>query len=158
MPKQPSTFGVPHHHVKRAIVWYLVILVAGAVAIYVLSLKERFQQRHQTPEERAATVPQITEYSLGGEITAIDTEAQELTVRIGWVQKTAKGNEFVYYNRTVTVTPNTKILIVTTTGTTELSLKDGFKKLKTGDTVTVYGSGNPYVLQTLEATKIEVNR
>jgi len=143
--------GVPHHHIKRVVVWYLVVLAAGAVAIYGLRW---WNNRACDDAVSCASKLDIKEYSLGAEVTKVDADSSQLTVKTGWV----KDGQFVYYERMVKLTADTKVLAVSKEGTVPVLNKNPLSYLRIGDKVTVYGSGNPYTVTTLTATKIEVQR
>lgn len=143
--------GVPHHHIKRMIVWYLVIIVASVAAIYGIRW---WNNRPCTDAVSCASKLDIKEYSLGAEVTAINKDKNELTVKTGWVSD----GKFVYYDRTVKLTADTKVLSVSKDGTVPVLNKNPLDYLKVGNKVTVYGTGNPYTATTLTATKIEVQR
>jgi hypothetical protein len=148
MVKQLSTLGVPHHHIKRAVIWYLVILIAGAAAVYVL------RWWYGASDCNGPCVQDIKDYSLGAEVTSIDASKNQLSVKTGW----ASNGDFVYYDRQVNLTLDTKILVVTKNGTAPILNENPIEYFKVGDKITVYGAGNAYSGTTLTATKIEIQR
>lgn len=149
MAKQPSTLGVPHHHVKKAVLWYIIIILIGVASFYVYRWwYERGACEGPTCAEN------IKDYSLGAEVTDIDTSNNQLSVRTGWVSD----GEFVYYDRTVNLTSSTEVLAVTRNGTVPALNNNPINYFRVGDKITVYGEGTPYGSNTLTATKIEVQR
>src|SRR5262249_20141049 len=108
MAKDPTMLGVPHRHIKRAIIWYLVVLaVAAGVAWWLYG-----RNVGTGPVEKAAQLD-IKEYSLGGTVTTVSADQNHLTMKTGWVQN----GKFVYYDRTVNTTTTTQVLSVTKQGT-----------------------------------------
>jgi|SRR3989344_2378789 len=151
MVKQPTMLGVPHHHIKRAVVWYLVLLLAGVIAIYGV----RWWNNRQCDDAvSCASKLDIKEYSLGAEVTEVNADDNELKVKTGWVSD----GKFVYYERTVKLTADAKVLSVTKDGTVPVLNQNPIDYIRVGDKITIMGAGNPYTVTTLTATKIEVQR
>src|SRR3989344_5148646 len=146
MANQPTILGVPHHHIKRAVLWYLILLLAGVIAIYGIRL---WNNRPCTDAVSCTSKLEIKEYSLGAEVVSVDANNNQLTVKTGWVQD----KKFTYYERTVSVTSSTKVLSVSKEGTVPVLNNNPLDYLRVGDKVTIYGTGNPYTATILTATK-----
>lgn len=134
----------------------VVVLIVGGYFVY-RNYFYRPPFNPVTAPERAADLD-IKEYSLGGEVLTVDIKKAQLTFKTGWITKTDKGSEFVYYTRTVNTTKDTKFYQVIGKDTFAIANKNPLTFLKVGDNIVVYGTGNPYVADTLTATKIEVHR
>ncbi len=154
MPKVSTLFGIPHPHIKRAVVWYLVVLLAGAIAIYILYHDPKLSD---DPAKRAEQLD-VKSYSLGGQITAIDKDNKQLTIKTGWVQKTEKGSEFVYYTRIIQLSSDIKLFSTNRGSTNEVITEHLMEYFRIGDTITVYATGTPYQTEIITAAKIEVIR
>lgn len=138
---------------------YSVVLVAVAFAgAYGFNWWQNRSAGDSKIVEQTTESGDIKEFSMGGEVLAIDKVKSELTFKTGWVQKTANGNEFVYTNRTVSIVGQTKIFSITEEGTFAVANEKLLDYFRVGDKITVYGSGNPISATTLLADKIEIQR
>lgn len=143
--------GVPHRHIKRMIVWYLIIL---AVLVGVLYGVYWWHNRSCTDPASCGGHVNIKDYSLGGEVTAVSADQNQFTMKTGWVSN----GKYVYYDRTVMTTADTKMVSVSKQGTVPVLNKNPLDYLRVGDKITITGTGNPYTATTLTATQIQVQR
>ena len=103
------------------------------------------------PVQKASEL-EIKSFTLGGEVTAIGKD--QITIKTGWVEE----GKFIYYDRVVKITAETTAQMFTKTDKFDVANKNLAEYFKVGDKVTIYGSGNPYITETITATKIEVQR
>ncbi len=146
MAKQPQTLGVPHHHIKRAVIWYAAALVLIAAVVWWVQA------------DRSASPLGPREFSLAGKVTTIDTKDAELKISTTWLEKDGDAVKKNSYDRTVRLDEKTTVLVVTKDGTAPVLNKEPITFFKVGDLVTVHGFGQPENGDSFSATKIEVNR
>jgi len=137
-------------HTLRIVGWALGVIVLIVIATFIFNSTDVFK-KDGDPVQQASELD-IKTFSLGGEVTAINSDS--LTVRTGWVQK----GEFVYYDRTIKFTDKTEVLAVMKTQILPVLNQNPLDYFQVGDKITVYGDGNPYIVDLITATKVEVNR
>ena len=136
---------------KELVVVSAVVIVAGVATFYILNW---WNNRPCYDAVSCASKLNIKEYSLGAEVLAVNTDKNQLTVKTGWVSD----SKFTYYERTVKLTADTKVLSVTKDGTVPVLNQNPIDYIRVGDKITIVGAGNPYTVATLTVTKIEVQR
>ncbi len=139
------------------------LLIFIVIAVVVAGLGFRWWQNRTS--EGSKIIEQITEskdiqeFSLGGEVLAIDKGGNQLTLKTGWVQKTDNGNQFVYTTRSILIYVTTKISSTTKDGTAvTITNKEPLDAFHVGSKITVYGSGNPITDTTLLADRVEIQQ
>lgn len=134
----------------------IFIVIAVVVAAFGFRWWHNRSSKDSRVVEKTIESADVKEFALGGDVVAVDKAKSEFTLKTGWVQKTDKGNQFVYMNRTILIYVTTKIYSVTKDSTLAVTNKKPVDSFRVGDKVTVYGSGNPITANTLLADKVEI--
>ncbi len=139
------------------------LLIFVLIAVVVAAFGFRWWQNRSSEDskivEQTIKSGDIKDFSLGGEVIAIDKAKSELTFNTGWVQKTDKENEFVYTTKTIIIYATTKIESISEDGAVARVVnKDPLDAFHVGDKITVYGSGNPIIATTLFADRVEIQQ
>ena len=141
--------NINSHVVVRTAIWSLVVLVIIVIGFLVLKPDNSYQGGD--PVQKASEL-EIKSFTLGGEVTALGKN--QITIKTGWVEE----GKFVYYDRIVKITPETTAQMFIKGDKFDVANKDLASYFLVGDKVTIHGSGNPYITETITATKIEVQR
>jgi hypothetical protein len=136
-------------YIFRIVTWLLVAVIIIVIGILVFNYK--LSSLEGEPVQQARELD-IKTFSLGGEVVA--TSAEQITLKTGWIEN----GEFVYYDRFVKINGQTKIFTISSTGTNPVNTNNPSSYIKVGDKITVSGAGNPYTVDTVTATKIEIRR
>ncbi len=131
--------------VLAAIILGSAIIFAGWYFLETLVFKD---------ETYFADIQNANSYSLNGKLLSL--QGNSITLEVGQVVTTSKGNELEYKKYTVEILDTTQIVRRNPDNPSEL-LNASKQELSLSKNITVYTETNPYNTPNFKATKIEIN-
>lgn len=143
---------------RKLIISILVIVIVGLLGFWLY--------RKANPEElvlEKVAGQNIAGASMEGEVLSINKEAKSIVIKAATVERTSRGNELVYYDKTIIfedkVTFVDKLAKRTSITTQELSAAEVLGKIRIGDRISISGnSANGFFVKTeaFKAEKVEI--
>jgi len=131
----------------------IIVLVAMVLILAFVAYKSS-RDGERTYEEVMSSIKPLS-YSLSGKILSINSNG--FVIQAGWIENKDGQNVFVQHERKVVLGEATHVYEVTLSSR-KVVPDAGAKYFKVGESVVVYTADNPADNETLNATRIDVNR